>query len=275
MRSLSYVSGAGRGRVGLSGAGCSAGAAAALRGSAWSYALGARSVSSARREAREVDIEARFADPAQADRLFDVADRDMAAGTPGALECSGWSARCLLVGAEVGAVFGPYHSATLKAVLLDGVWRRPHSASFRPMQGVGSDWLDLPHDLPYDVAAPPPPSFLEVPGESGGPVRIVVYGPAVDPYVSIGPNVYKVSCAVPAGGYLTIDPLSEPKRVYVTDSQGVETDAYGKAELGGGEGSGSYVFERLPAGWHPVSWSGAFGFDLTVYEERGELPWTS
>ncbi len=41
---------------------------------------------------------------------------------------------------------------------------------------------------------------------------------------------------------------------------------------GYGEGSGEYVFERLPEGVSEVSWSNSFSFTAIVYEEEAMPP---
>lgn len=272
-----YESGTGRERVALGGAGCFVGTAAPLRGRSWQYELTSHGINQPARGPVEASIDIRYTTREAADRLAALADRDMANGTPGALVCDGWRRSCLLAGEEVRDVFRDAHGATLKVLLLDGVWRRSRTVSFKPSTGAGSSGvLDLPHDLPHDLAPlPAAPSKVEMQGLGGGPVGLVVYGPAVNPYVVVGGNTYKVTCSVPDGGYLTVDPVSEPKRVYLTDAGGTVTDHYADAELGDGEGSGEYVFERLPHGFHAVSWAGSFGFDLVLYEESGWLPWTS
>ena len=35
-----------------------------------------------------------------------------------------------------------------------------------------------------------------------------------------------------------------------------------------------YIFEKIPSGSNDVSWDGAFGFDVTLLEERSEPKWT-
>ena len=56
---------------------------------------------------------------------------------------------------------------------------------------------------------------------------------------------------------------------------GYKTNALPDAVLGGGVGSGSYIFEDIPAGTSTVSYDGSFGWDLEVYREDGAVPWTS
>lgn len=275
--SVFYESGTGRERVRLDGDGRLVGAGAPIRGRAWSCKLTARGVSSQTRAVVPATLDVRYLASEAADRFAELADRDMAAGTPGTIECGGWRRPCLVTAEEVRNVFRMGHASAVDVVLLGGVWRRSRRVQFRPSAGAGDGAaLDLPHDLPYDLAPlPAAPSAVEMRGVLGGHVGLVVYGPATDPYVRIGANVYKVSCSVPAGGHLTVDPVSEPKRVYVTDPAGNVSDVFDRAELGDGEGSGAYAFERLAQGFHPVAWAGSFGFDLILYEESGWLPWTS
>ncbi|MDO4591009.1 MAG: hypothetical protein Q4B35_06415 [Slackia sp.] len=273
---LEYVSGVRGVSVDLDCRSTLAGTALEVRGSGWDYAASRTGSMNAARSWGEVEFDVSFFDPAAADLFAELTSEDVAQSRPGSLVSNGWRKRCYIVGCRLAKVTPAYHTSEVTALLLDGVWRRSRRVSFMPSAGAGTSGpLDLPHDLPNDLAPLPAPSKVEMRGAGGGPVGITVYGPATSPYIAIGGNTYKVDCSVPAGGYLTVDPVSEPKRVYLTDETGAVTDEYANAELGDGEGSGSYVFERLPRGFHSVSWTGSFGFDLELYEEVGELPWTS
>lgn len=274
MHRLKYVSSAGE-SFDLDGGIAYAGTATDLRGRSWEYSLGASSLRSPRRAAREVTLDLCFKDSSAADALRAAADGDAAAGTGGSLVLDGWSARAVIVEQTPSVVFGRYMRASVKVALLDGVWRRSSTVSFVPSQDGGGDFLDLPHDLPHDLAAPPTPTALEVAARGSSPVGAIVYGPAVSPYFTIAGNTYKVDASLAEGDYLVIDPVSSPKRVYKVSAQGVETDCFALASRGTGEGGGSYIFERVPHGVHEVSWPRSFGFDLILYEEEGEPPWSS
>ena len=272
MHRLRYVSAAGE-VFDLDGGIAYAGAAADLRGSELEYALGAGSIRSPRRAAREVALDLQFADSAAADAFADAADEDAQSGG-GWLVIDGWRQRAAVVGRAPSVIHGRYMRSSLKVALLDGVWRRSRTVSFVPASDGGGDYLDLPHDLPNDLAAPPTHTALEVAARGSSPVGAIVYGPAVSPYFTIAGNTYKVNASLAEGDYLVIDPVSSPKRVYKVSAQGVETDCFSLAARGTGEGGGSYIFERLPHGVHEVEWSRAFGFDLILYDERGEVPWS-
>ena len=273
MRKLEYVSGTGSIHVQLDADGVFAGTAASIRGRAWSYTVGYRSLSGISRDARECEIELKVLDRARANTLRRVADRDMMEGTPGTIIADGWSQRAYIVKAEPSGINEVVVTMTLTVVLLDGVWRKPHTVEYLPLT-VSADsyeYLDLPYDLPYDLGIPLTTSFIEAGEWLESPVKLTIYGTAVNPAIRIGESWYKVDATVPEGGYMTIDSIS--RTVTITDADGAVTDAFAKAHRGSGLGSGEYIFEPLPTGSHEVAWDMSFGFDLTWYEEEGEPPW--
>lgn len=238
----------------------------------WDYEIGYRALATASRGARKVSFNAFFADMAQADAFRRCADMDMQKGTPGTIHVNGWFQRCFVVASEVDGIGDNFFVTKLTLVLLDGVWRRGTTTAFVPVQGsAGYEFLDLPHDLPYDLGATPPLSYAINPGYSDCPAKFVVYGPAVNPSVRLAGNLYKVDVTVPEGGYMDVDPLR--RTVTVVAADGTAMDAFSKAHRGSGVGSGEYIFERVPVGTSEISWNNSFGFDLTLYEEEGEPAW--
>ena len=275
MRRLRYVSGTGSMAVEMDGPSTYSGTAAGIRGREWAYSIGYRSLAGASRPARECSLSVAFADGREADHMRRLADRDMLNGTPGRLVADGWEQRCYISKSDVAAVFGGFHSAELTVVLLDGVWRRGHTLSFeRSASAEGGDFLDLPCDLPHDLAAPSPRTRFEA-GEWGEtPLRLVIFGPVIDPSVRIGGNLYRVDVTVPEGGHLVVDPLASPRSVTLVNADGSTVDAFSKARRGDGLGGGEYIFQPAPPGANEVEWDRSFGFDLTWYEEEGEPPWS-
>lgn len=276
MPKLLYVSGTGAIEVSLDGAGVFAGTAVGVRGRSWSYSLGYASLTGVTRKARECSLTLVFTDPARADALRHVADRDMARGTPGKLLADGWEQRAYIVECEPADVFGGWHKAEATVVLLDGVWRKGHTVSFEPQSPKAGydDWLDLPYDLPHDLAAPSPRTRFDAWEWGETPLRLVFYGPCIDPSVRIDGNLYRVEAVVPEGGHLVVDPLASPRSVTLVNADGSAVDVFAKARRGDGLGGGEYIFQPASAGTHEVDWDKSFGFDLTWYEEEGEPPWS-
>lgn len=238
----------------------------------WDYKIGYRALSTASRGARKASLKAVFADMGLADEFRRCADLDVSANTPGTLRVGDWFQRCLVLASKVNGVRDGLFTAKLTVVLLDGVWRRGTTTAFVSVQGSADyEFLDLPHDLPYDLGVTPPLQYAINPGYSDSPAKFVVYGPAVNPSVRLAGNLYQVDVTVPEGGYMDIDPLR--RTVTVVAADGTTMDAFSKAHRGSGVGSGEYIFEHVPVGTSEISWDNSFGFDLTLYEEEGEPAW--
>lgn len=239
----------------------------------WDYEIGYRALATASRGAREVSFKAFFANMTQADAFRRCADTDMQKGTPGTIYVNDWFQRCFVVASEVDGIGDDFFTTKLTLVLLDGVWRRGTTTAFVSVHGSANyGFLDLPHDLPYDLGVTPPLRYAINPGYSGSPAKFVVYGPAVNPAVRLAGNLYQVDVTVPEGGYMDIDPLR--RTVTVVAADGTTMDAFSKAHRGSGVGSGEYIFEHVPVGTSEISWDNSFGFDLTLYEEEGEPAWS-
>ena len=239
----------------------------------WDYEIGYRALATASRGARKVSFKAFFANMAQADDFRRCADMDMQKGTPGTIYVNDWFQRCFVVASDVDGIGSDFFATKLTMILLDGVWLRGTTTAFVPVRGSDDyEFLDLPHDLPYDLGMTAPRQYVINTGYFNSPAKFTVYGPAVNPSVRLAGNLYQVDVTVPDGGYMDIDPLR--RTVTVVAADGSTTDAFSKAHRGSGAGSGEYIFERVPAGTSEVSWDNSFGFDLTLYEEEGEPAWS-
>lgn len=276
MRSMGYTSAVTRERHDMQCSRIVGGEPAAVRADTWDYEAGYRDLSYAARKARKEAVTVAMLDLAAADALRLAADADLASMTPGTLDFDGWSQRCYIAGVEAKAVTGGAAVVELEVVLLDGGWRKKDSYEFRP--GAGSGTVGVGHGYAYGYAYGYPYSEetsreIEVDSIVASPFRIIVYGPAVRPSVTVGGNRYQVSTDVPDGGYLLIDSIEGT--VTKVAKNGYKTNALPDAVLGGGVGSGSYIFEDIPAGTSAVSYDGSFGWDLEVYREDGAVPWIS
>lgn len=243
-----------------------------LRSREWSYDLGYRDLITATRPARIVDMDF-YADYATANALRKAGDADVIANTPGTFVAQGeWKQRGYILASSPSMIHYGRLTTTLKVALLDGAWWRLVSQSFTNSggSGAGTD-LDYPHDYPHDYEPNANVSTVTPSVLTPSAVHLVIYGPAVNPYVIVGGNRYQVSVTVPAGGYLTVD--GRDKTIVLTLADGTTQNAFAYGLRGSGEGGGQYVFEPVHSGQQNVAWDGSFGFDLGWYEEEGEPPW--
>ena len=273
MNQLEYVPGIGGASVQLDGPTSFVGIAENLRSREWEYDLGYRDLVSATRPAREVDVTFN-ADYATADELRRVADADVTARTPGIfIAQKEWRQRGYILASNPNDIHYGRLSTELKIALLDGAWWRLIKRSFMMDGGSSGDtYLDYPHDYPYDYEKTSYTGGITPSVLTPSDVYLVVYGPAVNPYVIVGGNRYQVNVTVPAGGYLTID--GRKKSIMLTLADGTVQNVFSSGVRGGGAGGGSYIFEQVPAGTSEVTYDGSFGFDLGWYEEEGEPPWS-
>ena len=123
-----------------------------------------------------------------------------------------------------------------------------------------------PYDYPYDYTVSHVYQNIVCEAIGSSNFRILIYGEALNPSVVIGGHTYAINGTVGKGETLLIDSLN--RTITLTTAQGNKVNWFDK------RGRGHYIFEPIPAGKSDVSWSGEFGFDLTVIEKRSEPRWT-
>ena len=273
MNQLEYIPGIGGESVQLDGPTSFVGTAENLRSREWTYELGYRDLVSATRPAREVDVTF-FAQFADADAFRHVADADVIAGTPGTFVAQNeWKQRGYVLASSPNSINYGELVTELKIALLDGAWWRLVSQEFHADDGGGAEtYLDYPHDFPYDYSKRATVSTIEPSVLTPSAVHLVIYGPAINPYVIVGGNKYQVDITVPSGGYTVID--GRDKTIITTLADGTDRNDFAAGVRGSGQGGGDYVFEPIHAGSQSIAWDGTFGFDLGWYEEEGEPPWS-
>ena len=226
-----------------------------------------------RRKPREFSIKAVMdgGSAAERDRATDVFDYDVAAGEAGTLRVGASEMRCWVTASSKDLWWfdGRYMVAELTVRADEPVWTRETVLQFRKEAGDASSAdLEFPYDFPHDWKNDDVSSTLMSPYSKDCAPRITVYGPAVNPYVIIGDNRYQVDATVPDSGLLVVD---------AREHTIVIKDAYGRAEnafSAGVRSDGANVFAKVPTGNSAVSWSGSFGFDVALVEERSEPAWS-
>lgn len=101
---------------------------------------------------------------------------------------------------------------------------------------------------------------------TGNAFRLLIYGAVTNPTIIIGGHSYTVNGAVGEGETLTIDSMA--KTITLTTASGAKINYFDKRDRQ------NYIFQPIQPGQNAVTWSGDFGFELTVIEERSEPKWT-
>lgn len=273
MNKLEYQPGIGGQSIQLDGPTSFVGTAENLRSREWEYELGYRDLVSATRPAREVDVTfyAQFPD---ADAFRRVADADVIAGTPGIfLAQNEWKQRGYVLASQPNSIHYGNLVTDLKIALLDGAWWRLVTHSFnQDSEDTPDTYLDYSFDYEYDFSKRATVASIEPSVLTPSAVYLVIFGPAINPYVIVGGNKYQVNVTVPSGGYTIID--GRDKTIITTLADGTQRNDFAYGVRGSGQGGGDYVFEPVKSGHQNVAWDGSFGFDLGWYEEEGEPPWS-
>ena len=131
---------------------------------------------------------------------------------------------------------------------------------------INKGGTDYHFDYPYDYALSVSGRKIVCNSVESSAFRLLIYGEATNPVVIINGHVYTVNGTVAKGETLLIDSLN--KTITLTTASGKKVNWFDK------RGREDYIFEPLPAGQSTVTWSGTFGFDLTVVEKRSEPKWT-
>ena len=207
------------------------------------------------------------------DRLCDIAMSDILAKEPGRLYVGEWFVDGYFIESNKDRDWISARAADYTMRFVGSrMWRRESTTQFKPeVYPSGYKYLDFPIGFPFDLS--PNRTSKTIVNNSSFPsgFRLVVYGPAVNPYVRVAGNLCQVNVTVGDGGLLTVD--SNRKQCILKSIDGIEESVFSKRSKGAA-GSGSYAFERIPPGLSTVSWDNSFGFDLTIIEERAEPSWT-
>lgn len=253
------------------------GTGTSLRGYKPGYTLGTRAISGITSNAQEVTLDLFIEGFELAEAMAQEFEFDFNNQKPGSLVYDGgWAQDVYVSKSEVQSVFHDQANVTLTVILLDGAWHKAHVKSFSVVhEDVQNDWLNLPTNFPYNLGITRPPKTLEVKSSSECPIKLTIYGSALQPRIVIGDNTYSFAITVPTGGRLIADGTRTRKNITLVTELGDTSDRFDVGSRGSGKGSGNYCFEPLKQGFQSVSWDGTFGFDLEWWETRGGLPWTS
>ena len=94
---------------------------------------------------------------------------------------------------------------------------------------------------------------------------MILYGPCTDPRIVIAGQIYEVKTKIKEGEYLVIQ--SREGLVYRVTQDGEQVNEFANK-------NNEYpLFAKIPPGSSTVSWSGDYGWEITLYIERSEPRW--
>ena len=201
-------------------------------------------------------------------RLLEVVEKDVLAMKHGKIIIGNYYFRCFVTKSVKDNYLTNRRHMTVNLTLTSDYpyWVKESTVPFRNDEGTGQGiGLDFPYDFSYDYYSVLMNTTLFNSGFVPSNFKLIVYGLANDPTISIGGHTYQVNCDVEEGEYLTID--STTKKIFLTKNDGTIVNQFNNRN------KESYIFEKIPVGGSAVTWSGSFGFDLILMEERSEPKW--
>lgn len=200
-------------------------------------------------------------------RLHELAETDIAANIPGKIFVGDYYTSGYITASAKSnyLIRRKYCKIDLTLTSDDPAWYREHTYSFFPNENEFSGGVDYPHDYPYDydISLNGRKIVSDSIGESA--FRLLVYGEATNPTITINGHNYMVLGTIRKGETLLIDSVN--KKITLT-AMGKKINWFDN------RGREDYIFEPIPVGQSTVAWSGNFSFDLTVIEKRSEPKWT-
>lgn len=199
--------------------------------------------------------------------LFEVFEKDVLAKEYGRLSIGDYYLNCYVVKSSKADYMKSRNllKLTVEIVTDNPFWIKETVLRFRKNTN-DNEYLDFPYDMPYDFKN----SLALMHFNNGNFIksnfRIVIYGAAENPSLTINSHVYAVETELVANETLTIDSISK-----TIEQVSVGGTRYNKFK---NRNRDSYIFEKIDAGRCAVLPSEKFDFDITVFEERSEPKWT-
>lgn len=195
----------------------------------------------------------------------------MLAFKQGEIIIGGYSFRCFVTKAvkKDYLVSGRYMTVDLTLTSDYPVWTKQTEYNYTPVTvtETDSEYLDFGSlDFPYDYCRASVARKLSNGSLAEANFKLQIFGAANNPAVTIGDHTYRVNCTLEAGQHLIVD--SRTKKIYIANNDGSTVNAFNLRDRE------SYIFQKIPAGEHPVSLNGSFVFNVFLFEERSEPKWT-
>lgn len=121
-------------------------------------------------------------------------------------------------------------------------------------------------EFPFDFAPVRGEKILENPSFTDSNFVTTIYGFAESPQVSIAGHPYRVETTIYEGERLVID--SKKGSVKKIGRLGEVVNCYNARQ------KDYSVFQKIPPGLNVFQWSGGFGVDIVLFDERSEPKWS-
>lgn len=205
--------------------------------------------------------------------FFEVVETDTATGVQGRLYIGEYYLKCNIIASQKSFWRDVWRGVenSVKILAPHPYWCREVCRSFfKETVSAGRDsggWLKYPISYPYTYSMPGGSGNLDNDHFAECDFLMRIYGPCTDPMVRINGHLYGVEATLSDGEHIEVD--SRDRTILKFYNNG-ETE-----NLFNSRNKEYSIFQKIPAGICSVKWEAyAFGFDITLLQERGEPKWT-
>lgn len=202
-----------------------------------------------------------------AERFYALTEEDIRKNTAGKLIYNDTYIECFILGSRYQKIERSYAVRKEYDVYTPyPFWISENTYQFFSYDTIASsDNKRYPGSYPYRYANGLSNAYIQNPHFTDANFLLRIYGPAVNPQVSIGGIPYLVNIVLEAGERLEIDSRSETVIKIMND--GTQANAFHNRQ------KRRTFFRKIPPGRQSVVWPGSFDWDLIIYEERSEPKW--
>lgn len=202
-------------------------------------------------------------------QLRDDFERDIEEMKPGKLLFGNYYIEGYIVESEtkVSEIKNNWSQDTIQIYCPSGTWIREETRHFyHTSETEVAEGIDFPFDFPFGFAkSNTGAEKWNIDHCTSSNFKMTIYGPCVDPRILINGYPRQVFTSLEANEYLVID--SRDSTVIKHLANGTAVSVYNSRQFQ------PSIFEKIPSGLLGIGWSGAFGFDITLYIERSEPKW--
>ena len=202
-------------------------------------------------------------------RLYELAEADIVENVPGKIFVGDYYTSGFITASAKSnyLIRRKYCKINLTFTSNDPAWYREQLFPFfQSSEQEFSGGIDFPYDYSHDYASSLNSNKVMCNSVGACEFKLLIYGEATNPAIDINGHTYSVKGTISKGETLLIDSLN--KTITLTTATGKKVNWFDN------RGRDEYIFEPIPAGQNTLTWSGSFGFDLTVIEKRSEPKWT-
>lgn len=203
--------------------------------------------------------------------LFEAFERDINTKRPGKLLYDDYYIECYITASETSPdeYFGL--KKTITAYCPYPFWIKETTYQYFPEPPEAVKYTELEEgimfpEFPFDFCTETGEEVLINPSFNDSNFIMTIYGFAENPQVNIAGHPYKVEATINEGEQLVINSLTHT--VQKIGRLGEITNLYNA------RGKIYSVFKKIPPGTNTLQWSGGFGVDIKLFDERSEPKWS-